>query len=274
VYFYHRKLTTITFRYCEREFDDEKVLITHQRAKHFKCPQCGKRMNTTGGLSIHYAQVHKETLRSVPNAIKGRDSVDIEIFGMEGVPPEDIIAHNASLGIPPQPMPKRVKIEPTIDQELTPEQIKEQLARHQAMLKGQALSPPTTAVPPMPYPAVATPAAAAAAAAAAYYPPQPMMPMHPTPYGYPAPTAIPPPAAPAPSTGYLPMTSPTTGTPQTSTTLPPPNVQTPPNGQTAAPPFDPAKSARPPPPTTTGIHIVYDDNAISVVSSTSIYVCV
>jgi len=24
-------------RYCNREFDDEKILVQHQKAKHFKC---------------------------------------------------------------------------------------------------------------------------------------------------------------------------------------------------------------------------------------------
>ena len=26
--------------YCDREFEDEKVLIEHQKAKHFKCSFC------------------------------------------------------------------------------------------------------------------------------------------------------------------------------------------------------------------------------------------
>lgn len=29
----------------------------------------------------------------VPNALPGRDSLDVEIFGMEGIPEEDMIAH-------------------------------------------------------------------------------------------------------------------------------------------------------------------------------------
>ncbi len=35
--------------YCERDFDDQKVLINHQKAKHFKCDRCGRRLNTAGG---------------------------------------------------------------------------------------------------------------------------------------------------------------------------------------------------------------------------------
>jgi hypothetical protein len=38
--------------YCERDFDDLKILISHQKAKHFKCDTCGRRLNTAGGKSI------------------------------------------------------------------------------------------------------------------------------------------------------------------------------------------------------------------------------
>ncbi|PSN65264.1 hypothetical protein BS50DRAFT_575311 [Corynespora cassiicola Philippines] len=80
--------------YCERDFDDLKILISHQKAKHFKCDRCGRRLNTAGGLSVHMNQVHKETLSHVENAVQGRQSLDIEIFGMEGVPQEIIEIHN------------------------------------------------------------------------------------------------------------------------------------------------------------------------------------
>ncbi|KAF9996761.1 hypothetical protein BGZ65_007661, partial [Modicella reniformis] len=48
--------------YCERDFEDEKVLISHQRAKHFKCNHCSKKLNTAGGMVVHVMQVHKETI--------------------------------------------------------------------------------------------------------------------------------------------------------------------------------------------------------------------
>lgn len=38
--------------YCERDFDDLKILISHQKAKHFKCERCGRRLNTAGGMSF------------------------------------------------------------------------------------------------------------------------------------------------------------------------------------------------------------------------------
>lgn len=80
--------------YCERDFDDLKILISHQKAKHFKCERCGRRLNTAGGLSVHMSQVHKEQLSAVDNALPNRSSLDVEIFGMEGVPEDVVQAHN------------------------------------------------------------------------------------------------------------------------------------------------------------------------------------
>ncbi|KAF2731920.1 hypothetical protein EJ04DRAFT_470954 [Polyplosphaeria fusca] len=79
--------------YCERDFDDLKILISHQKAKHFKCDRCGRRLNTAGGLNVHMSQVHKEQLTHVENAIQGRGGLDLEIFGMEGVPHEVVNQH-------------------------------------------------------------------------------------------------------------------------------------------------------------------------------------
>ena len=39
-------------------------------------------------------QVHKESLEQVENALPNRQGLDIEIFGMEGVPQDVIDAHN------------------------------------------------------------------------------------------------------------------------------------------------------------------------------------
>ncbi|OJJ47694.1 hypothetical protein ASPZODRAFT_131249 [Penicilliopsis zonata CBS 506.65] len=80
--------------YCERDFDDLKILISHQKAKHFKCERCGRRLNTAGGLSVHMSQVHKEQLAEVDNALPNRASLDVEIFGMEGVPEDVVQTHN------------------------------------------------------------------------------------------------------------------------------------------------------------------------------------
>ncbi|XP_057416968.1 protein SUPPRESSOR OF FRI 4 isoform X2 [Lotus japonicus] len=79
--------------YCDREFDDEKILVQHQKAKHFKCHVCHKKLSTAGGMSIHVLQVHKESVTKVPNAKPGRESTDIEIYGMQGIPPDELAAH-------------------------------------------------------------------------------------------------------------------------------------------------------------------------------------
>ncbi|KAF2817323.1 uncharacterized protein BDZ99DRAFT_505079 [Mytilinidion resinicola] len=83
--------------YCERDFDDLKILISHQKAKHFKCERCGRRLNTAGGLAVHLNQVHKETLTSVENALPTRQGLEVEIFGMEGIPEEVVNAHQLTV---------------------------------------------------------------------------------------------------------------------------------------------------------------------------------
>ncbi|KAL2365989.1 hypothetical protein RJZ56_000993 [Blastomyces dermatitidis] len=138
--------------YCERDFDDLKILISHQKAKHFKCDRCGRRLNTAGGLSVHMSQVHKETLSAVDNALPNRSSLDIEIFGMEGVPEDVLQAHNqrvltqyqqaeaerrAVTGNPAPGVPgggsqsKKPKFE-------SPAELKKRLAEHKAKLAEQA----------------------------------------------------------------------------------------------------------------------------------------
>jgi hypothetical protein len=84
--------------YCNREFDDEKILIQHQKAKHFKCHICHKKLYTGPGLAIHCMQVHKETIDKIPNAVPNRNNVDIEIYGMEGIPEADLKEHERSKG--------------------------------------------------------------------------------------------------------------------------------------------------------------------------------
>jgi len=76
--------------YCNRIFDDEKILIQHQKAKHFKCHICHKKLYTGPGLSIHCMQVHKETIDKVPNSAPSRGNIEIEIYGMEGIPEQDL----------------------------------------------------------------------------------------------------------------------------------------------------------------------------------------
>ena len=72
--------------YCDRKFENEKVLIQHQRAKHFKCTICHKRLGSAHGMMVHVFQVHKKTIDKVPHSKQGRDSFDVNVFGMGGVP--------------------------------------------------------------------------------------------------------------------------------------------------------------------------------------------
>ena len=46
------------------------------------------------GLSVHMTQVHKETLTTIENALPNRSNLDVEIFGMEGIPEEVVTSHN------------------------------------------------------------------------------------------------------------------------------------------------------------------------------------
>ncbi|KAA8911855.1 putative C2H2 finger domain protein [Sphaerosporella brunnea] len=143
--------------YCERDFDDLKILIHHQKAKHFKCDRCARRLNTAGGLRVHMEQVHKETLEQVENALPGRESIDLEIFGTEGIPEADVAAHNQRImaeyaqkeadrraASGQSNGPKKPKLD--ISKELDPEEIKRKLEAHKkAMASGGAL--PVTPVP-------------------------------------------------------------------------------------------------------------------------------
>ncbi|KAH8117091.1 hypothetical protein DFH11DRAFT_1151716 [Phellopilus nigrolimitatus] len=130
--------------YCEREFEDEKVLMQHQKAKHFKCKMCPRRLNTAGGLAVHIQQVHKlepENLPRIENALPGRDGYEVEIFGMEGIPAPDVADYKRrkeiELGLNPgtitQPQAKRPKIENKV---YTQDELRVQLEAHKALMGG------------------------------------------------------------------------------------------------------------------------------------------
>jgi ribosomal protein L34E len=48
--------------YCGREFEDEKVLLLHQRAKHFRCGSCAKQFGNVGTMRTHALKAHGETV--------------------------------------------------------------------------------------------------------------------------------------------------------------------------------------------------------------------
>ncbi|EEC10946.1 zinc finger protein, putative [Ixodes scapularis] len=117
--------------YCNREFDDEKILIQHQKAKHFKCHICHKKLYTGPGLAIHCMQVHKETIDKVPNALPNKNSVDIEIYGMEGIPEEDIREHERQ---------KQDRSEPQQQQQQQQQQPQQHQQQHQQQQAAAALA--------------------------------------------------------------------------------------------------------------------------------------
>ncbi|KAI1163157.1 hypothetical protein F5B18DRAFT_620729 [Nemania serpens] len=188
--------------YCERDFEDLKLLISHQKAKHFKCDRCGRRLNTAGGLSVHMNQVHKESLSSVENALPNRQSLDVEIFGMEGIPEDIVQQHNqriiqnfyqaqaeryAATGNPPpgqndKRSPKKIKVE-------TPDEIKKRLAEHRARLGAQkgANGGSATHTPPQGLPDGHSPAQSASPGAfnSPFHPPGAQYPGYPNPPQYP-----------------------------------------------------------------------------------------
>ncbi|CAE6463740.1 unnamed protein product [Rhizoctonia solani] len=137
--------------YCEREFEDEKVLMQHQKAKHFKCGHCPRRLNTAGGLAVHIQQVHKLDPEKIENALPGRDGYEVEIFGMEGIPAPDMAAYkrrkeeelglaSGTISQPPAKRPKMDYRQPT-DAELAA-----QLAAHKALMAGNDVAPSAPAV--------------------------------------------------------------------------------------------------------------------------------
>jgi hypothetical protein len=68
----------------------------------------------------------------VPNAIPGRETTEIEIYGMEGIPEEDLAAHYAQLQ---DAEPKKQRSE-SYSVELSPADIQRQLLLHHAAKQG------------------------------------------------------------------------------------------------------------------------------------------
>ena len=96
--------------YCDRDFKTEKVLIEHQRSKHFKCEICFKRLVMAKGLMKHMTNIHKQTLNEVPNAMDGRKSLEFKIYGMSGIPDKYLVARGLAPSgkrqcVPAPPLP-------------------------------------------------------------------------------------------------------------------------------------------------------------------------
>ena len=76
--------------YCDKEFENANILLQHQKNKHFACRNCSRKFSTAASMCTHVLQVHKIVMEKVLNAKAGRDQLDINVYGMEGVPAEVI----------------------------------------------------------------------------------------------------------------------------------------------------------------------------------------
>ncbi|KAJ2503222.1 hypothetical protein GGH96_000471 [Coemansia sp. RSA 1972] len=159
--------------YCEREFEDEKVLIQHQKARHFKCHLCSKRLNTANGMVIHVAQVHKETVRVVPNAIHGRETTEVDIFGSLGVPDADKADYEMRKRGVVEPEQKRAR---QGGEQVDADQLKWQLEQHRLAMQ-QQYAPPGAGRPPFGQGPSFGHAPPFGGPPAMYAPPRPPMPM-------------------------------------------------------------------------------------------------
>ena len=107
-----------------------------------------------------YAAAYPPPIR-IENALPGRTSFDIEIYGMEGIPASDLAAWKRrtaeSNGQQPQdPRPKKAKYSTA---PLTAAELKIQLATHKALMSGLPFAgaalpfpPPGFPMPPMGFP--------------------------------------------------------------------------------------------------------------------------
>ncbi|XP_033107970.1 BUB3-interacting and GLEBS motif-containing protein ZNF207-like [Anneissia japonica] len=141
--------------YCNRDFDDEKILIQHQKAKHFKCHICHKKLYTGPGLQIHCMQVHKENIDKVPNAVPGRHDIEIEIYGMEGIPEADLKSHQEKVaGDEKKKEEKKNSQEPSTSQLTIPVSAMATMAKMPGMMPGPGMMagmmPGQMPMPPMP----------------------------------------------------------------------------------------------------------------------------
>ncbi|GAA5946458.1 hypothetical protein JCM3765_000252 [Sporobolomyces pararoseus] len=214
--------------YCDRTFEDQRVLLSHQKAKHFRCSMCPRRLNTAGGLAVHLDQVHKVGTDKIENALPGRESFDIEIYGMEGVPAADLAAwkkRQAEESGMPNPEDQQRQKKPRYAQvALTPAEAKAQLAAHRALM---GLTPNVATVLPSPLAAPAAPTPLAAPSIPAPLPGMPGLP--PPPPGFaPPPGFVPPPGMPFPPPGFPGLPPPPPGFPGFGLPPPPPGLMMPP----------------------------------------------
>lgn len=134
--------------FCDRDFENEDMLVRHQLGKHFSCPECAVGSNRgrcegIHGLVGHMMKVHRRECKEVPNSIPGRGDLqtclDLNIFGMSGVP-EEMLRERGLLSTPtapllPPPVPRLPAAQQTGQSPLVP--------------RGLHLDPPSLPMPAM-----------------------------------------------------------------------------------------------------------------------------
>ena len=146
----------LNIRFCERVFADKMVLAAHQKAKHFTCNVCNKKLNSVAGtiaidptlipgLQNHLKTMHRQTLETIANALSHRSdpAPAPEISGMDGIPAHDFQEFKSRYNLPStspnivpskqfkQGKPDSVVKKAKIDAPLDAETIQAQLAEFQ-----------------------------------------------------------------------------------------------------------------------------------------------
>lgn len=92
-------------------------------------------------------QVHKEAIDKVPNSLPNRSNIEIEIYGMEGIPAQDLKDHekqkngNKSESDDDEPSAKKNKMEPTAmpPQMMMPNMVHPNMAQFPMMMPCKSL---------------------------------------------------------------------------------------------------------------------------------------
>lgn len=92
-------------------------------------------------------QVHKEAIDKVPNSLPNRSNIEIEIYGMEGIPAQDLKDHeknkngNKSESDDDEPSAKKNKLEPAAAAAALPPQMMMQNMVHPGMAQFPMMMP-------------------------------------------------------------------------------------------------------------------------------------
>src|SRR5579859_2852488 len=134
-------------RFCEREFIDTTTLVAHQKAKHYTCTQCSKKLNSVAGvftfdradsgLQEHMKSIHRSTLDAIPGAVAHRMNPANAPEGNanDGIQATDLQSFLARVRTTSLPQPtttatkkpevKKVKVEAPLDKETIQAQLAE-----------------------------------------------------------------------------------------------------------------------------------------------------